>query len=98
MRRGTTAYRRAVSVALAAAFVLVWMVGAVGVIGAAGDPADLMYGGVLAVGIIGASSRGFGHVEWHARWSIRPRRITADGTTETIRRTVAEVSEIAGHR
>jgi hypothetical protein len=48
------AYRAAVGVALAAAFILVWTVGAVGVIGEDGDPADLMYGGVLAVGIIGA--------------------------------------------
>ena len=50
----TTAYRSAVGVALAAAFILVWLVLAVGVIGAAGGLADLMYIGVLAVGIIGA--------------------------------------------
>lgn len=48
------AYRAAVGVALAAAFILVWLVGAVGVIGEPGDRADLMYGGVLAVGIVGA--------------------------------------------
>lgn len=47
------AYRAAVGVALAAAFILVWMSLGVGVIGADGDPANLMYGGVLAVGIIG---------------------------------------------
>jgi hypothetical protein len=51
---GNTAYRAAVGVALATAFILVWLVGAVGVIGEDGDPADLMYGGVLAVGIVGA--------------------------------------------
>ena len=51
---GNTAYRAAVGVALAAAFLLVWMILAVGVIGEAGDPADLMYVGVLAVGIVGA--------------------------------------------
>jgi hypothetical protein len=39
---------------VAAALLLVWTVGAVGVIGEEGDRADLMYGGVLAVGIIGA--------------------------------------------
>ncbi len=33
---------------------LVWMIGAVGVLGRAGDRADLMYIGVFAVGIIGA--------------------------------------------
>jgi hypothetical protein len=49
-----TAYRSAVGVALAAAFILVWVNGAVGVIGTERDVANLMYGGVLAVGIIGA--------------------------------------------
>ena len=51
---GNVAYRAAAGVALAAALLLVWLVGAVGVIGETGDPADLMYGCVLAVGIIGA--------------------------------------------
>ena len=51
---GNTAYRAAVGVALAAAFILVWMNLAVGVIGTERDDANLMYGGVLAVGIIGA--------------------------------------------
>jgi hypothetical protein len=53
-KAGNIAYRAAVGVAIAAAFILAWMVGAVGVIGEDGDRADLMYGGVLAVGIIGA--------------------------------------------
>jgi hypothetical protein len=48
------AYRAAVGVALAAAFILVWMNLAVGIIGNEDNPANLMYGGVLAVGIIGA--------------------------------------------
>jgi hypothetical protein len=48
------AYRAAVGVALAAAFVLVWLSLGVGIIGADGDPANLMYFGVLAVGLIGA--------------------------------------------
>jgi hypothetical protein len=51
---GNIAHRAAVAVALAAAFMLVFLVGAVGVIGEDGDRADLMYGGVLAVGIVGA--------------------------------------------
>jgi hypothetical protein len=51
---GNNAYRAAVGVALAAAFILVWMNLAVGVIGSEDNPANLMYGGVLAVGIIGA--------------------------------------------
>jgi len=53
-KAGNVAYRSAVGVALAAALLLVWLVLAVGVIGDTGDPADLMYAGVLAVGIIGA--------------------------------------------
>ena len=53
-RAGNIAYRAAVGVALAAALFLVWLVLAVGVIGETGDPADLMYVGVLAVGFIGA--------------------------------------------
>ncbi len=53
-KAGNIAYRAAVGVALAAAFILVWINLAVGVIGTSGDPANLMYVGVLAVGIIGA--------------------------------------------
>jgi hypothetical protein len=53
-KTGDTAYRAAVGVALAAAFILVWVNGAVGIIGTEHDDANLMYGGVLAVGIIGA--------------------------------------------
>ncbi|CAA9405960.1 MAG: hypothetical protein AVDCRST_MAG03-1532 [uncultured Rubrobacteraceae bacterium] len=48
------AYRAAVGVALAAAFILVWVTGAVGIIGSEDDNANLMYFGVLAVGIVGA--------------------------------------------
>ena len=51
---GSTAYRAAVGLALAAAFILIWMNGAVGIIGTERNDANLMYGGVLAVGIIGA--------------------------------------------
>ncbi len=53
-KTGDTAYRAAGGVALAAAFILVWVNGAVGIIGTESDDANLMYGGVLAVGIIGA--------------------------------------------
>ena len=49
-----SAYRAAVGVAVAAAFLLVWMNLAVGIIGSEDNPANLMYGGVLAVGIVGA--------------------------------------------
>jgi len=53
-KTGNTAYRSAVGVALAGAFILVWVNSAVGIIGTEGSDANLMYGGVLAVGIIGA--------------------------------------------
>jgi hypothetical protein len=49
-----TAYRAAAGLALAAALILVWVNGAVGIIGSEDNPANLLYGGVLAVGIIGA--------------------------------------------
>jgi hypothetical protein len=47
-------YRAAVGVALATAFALVWLNLAVGLIGSEENPANLMYGGVLAVGLLGA--------------------------------------------
>jgi NADH:ubiquinone oxidoreductase subunit 2 (subunit N) len=49
-----TAYQSAVGIALVAAFLLFWVNGAVGIIGAARDDANMMYYGVLAVGFIGA--------------------------------------------
>lgn len=51
---GNSAYRAAVCVAVAAAFILVWMNLAVGIIGTEDNPANLMFGGVLTVGIVGA--------------------------------------------
>ncbi|MGH8729633.1 MAG: hypothetical protein ACREV9_16080 [Burkholderiales bacterium] len=53
-RTNSTAYRSAIGVALAAAVILVWLSLGVGIIGKDGDPANLMYFGVLAVGIFGA--------------------------------------------
>jgi hypothetical protein len=41
-------------VALAAAFLLIWLNLAVGIIGDEGEPANLLYVGVLAIGIGGA--------------------------------------------
>ena len=52
--KSNTAYRAALGVALGAAFILVWVYAAIGIIGSEDNPANLMYGGVLAVGIIGA--------------------------------------------
>ena len=51
---GSSAYHAAVGVAVAAAFLLVWINLAVGIIGNENNPANLMYGGVLAVAVIGS--------------------------------------------
>ena len=53
-KAGHIAHRAAVGVAVAAALLLVWINLAVGIIGNEGNLANLMYIGVLAVGIIGA--------------------------------------------
>ncbi len=47
-------YRLAAGVALAAAFLLFWLNGAVGIIGSENNKANLMYFGVLAVAFFGA--------------------------------------------
>lgn len=52
-----TAYRFAVGIALTAAFLIVWLNAAAGLIGIEDDdPANLLYVGVLAIGFIGAIS------------------------------------------
>lgn len=51
---GNSSYRAAVVVALGAALLLVWMNLALGIIGSEDNPANLLYFGVLAVGLIGA--------------------------------------------
>lgn len=53
-KAGNFAYRAAVGVAVATALILVWVNLAVGLIGDEDNPANLMYGGVLAVGVVGA--------------------------------------------
>lgn len=58
-RSGDVAYRAAAGFALAAAFLLVWINLAVGIIGDEGNPANLMYLGVLAVGFVGALAARF---------------------------------------
>lgn len=47
-------YRIGVGIALAASFLLIWVNGAVGIIGAESNDANMMFFGVLAVGVIGA--------------------------------------------
>lgn len=45
--------RMAISLTLAASLVLIWLSLGVGIIGADGDPANLMYFGVIGIGIFG---------------------------------------------
>lgn len=52
---GNTAYLAAVGVAVAGTFLLIWINLAVGIIGSEDNPANLMYGAVLAIGIAGAA-------------------------------------------
>ena len=47
------AYRGGVAMALAATFLVIWVNGAVGMIGDEGDPANMMFAGVLAVALLG---------------------------------------------
>lgn len=54
-RIGSAYYRGGVAAALAAAFLLVWISGAVGVIGNEDNAANLLFLGVLAVAVIGAA-------------------------------------------
>ena len=49
------AYRAAVGVAVVAGLLLIWVNLAVGIIGSENNPANLLYVGLLAVGIIGAA-------------------------------------------
>ncbi len=53
--QSNTAYRFAVGLAVTAAFLIVWLNAAAGLIGIEDDdPANLLYVGVLAIGFIGA--------------------------------------------
>lgn len=52
---GTRGYRLATGAALATGLLLVWVIGAVGLVGVEGDPFDMIYGGVLAVALIGGA-------------------------------------------
>lgn len=54
-KAGNLAYRAAIGLALAAMFLLVWVNGAVGIIGSEDNPANLLYFGVVAIGLLGAA-------------------------------------------
>jgi hypothetical protein len=51
---GTTAYRTGLALAGGSMLFMFFAMGALGIIGAEGDRADLMYLGVLAIGVVGA--------------------------------------------
>lgn len=53
-KAASVAYRGGVGVGVAAAFLLVWVTGAVGIIGPETEDANMMYAGVLAIGFVGA--------------------------------------------
>ncbi len=53
-KTGNMAYRAAVLFALAAAFLLVWINGAVGIIGSESNDANVMFAGVLAIAFVGS--------------------------------------------
>lgn len=53
-RSASMAYRAAAGLALLAALVLTWVNGAVGIIGDENDAANLLFAGVLAIGLLGA--------------------------------------------
>jgi len=54
LTRPSHAYRGGVALALAASFLLIWINGAVGIIGNEDNPANLMFGGPLAIAFLGA--------------------------------------------
>lgn len=58
-KRRDAAYRIAVGLALAAAFFLIWLNGAVGIIGSENEDANLLFLGVIAVAFIGAIAARF---------------------------------------
>jgi hypothetical protein len=54
-QRASRAYRRGVAAAIGGVLVMIWLIGAVGIIGTEGDGADRLYLGVLAVGALGTA-------------------------------------------
>jgi MFS family permease len=84
---GSGAYRAAVGIATAAAFILVWMNLAVGIIGSEENPLNLMYVGVLAVGIAGAAIARF------QPYGMANTMVAA-ALTQTL---VAVIAQVAGH-
>lgn len=53
-RTASRAYRAAVALALAAAFMIIWINAAVGIVGSEDNPVNWMYEGVIGLAIVGA--------------------------------------------
>ena len=58
-RSGSIGYRIASGIAVLAAFLLVWANLAVGMIGSEGNPYNLLFGGVLAIALVGSIAARF---------------------------------------
>lgn len=71
-RSDSVAYRAAIGVAVAAGLLLMWINLAVGIIGSEDNPANVLYGGVLTVGFVGA-----GIARFRARGMKRVMYVTA---------------------
>ena len=54
MKKYNTKFKLAIGIALTAAFLLIWINLAVGIIGDSDNPANLLYIGVIAVALIGS--------------------------------------------
>lgn len=54
-RMSNAAYKIAVAIAVLTSLGLIWVNGAVGIIGSEDNPANILYGGVLFVGLVGAA-------------------------------------------
>jgi hypothetical protein len=80
------AYRGAVAIALAAAFLLIWINGAVGIIGDEDNPLNLLYIGVIAIAFGGA-----GWARFRPRGAARAMLAAAVATTA-----VGVVAVVAG--
>lgn len=52
---GDLAYRAAAAIAVVAAFLLIWINLAVGIIGSEDNPANLMYGAVIGIAVVGSA-------------------------------------------
>ena len=71
---GSFFYRLGALLAVAAVILLVWVNGAVGFLGDEGNPANLLFAGVIAVAVIGAVVARFPPPEWRGRCSQRQAR------------------------